>query len=427
MINTKDLNIEDEILPLFDFTFNLFSGQAVRDILKEPLGSEKEALSRQHILKGFTGNNEVLKEYSFNRFNLSEIYDFFETFAAGSFTGAKLRRKLMFSEKERSQKRGRLILLILLFNNIHTNYVKKLNTKLFPAEYAAELEWLDRFFSDFNLAHYQAFYNRKSKIRVGHIVELIAIIVEKINNGQAAAFWKRWFLFEAYLSVSRGIARHGFVFPTFEDNTFSINGLYHPLLKNPVSNDLTAKRNTILITGPNMSGKSTFLKAVSLCVYLGHTGLAVPAAKATMPFYSTISVSINLTDSIVSGYSHFMSEIITLKNVLVEAGKGSKCFAVFDELFRGTNIDDALEISTVTIQGLVRFPQSLFLVSTHLHQLRDIDEIKNGMVATSFIECRLQDNIPAFTYKLKEGWSDLRLGRILFEKEGLTNMLARQR
>ena len=81
MTNTKDLNIEDEILPLFDFTFNLFSGQAVRDILKAPLGSEKEILSRQHILKGFTGNNEVLKEYSFNRFNLSEIYDFFETFA----------------------------------------------------------------------------------------------------------------------------------------------------------------------------------------------------------------------------------------------------------------------------------------------------------------------------------------------------------
>lgn len=424
MTNTKDLNIEDEILPLFDFTFNLFSGQAVRDILKEPLGSEKDILFRQHILKGFAGNNEVLKEYSFNRFNLSEIYDFFETFAAGSFTGNKLRRKLLFSEKERSQKRGRLILLILLFNNIHTNYVSKLNTKLFPAEYAAELDALNRFFSDFNLAHYQAFYNRKNKIRVGQIVELIAIIVEKINNGEAAAFWKRWFLFEAYLSINRGIARHGFVFPVFDDQVFSIKGLYHPLLKKPVSNDLTAHKNTILITGPNMSGKSTFLKAVSLCVYLGHIGLAVPAAAATLPFYSCISVSINLTDSIVSGYSHFMSEIITLKNVVEAARKGERCFAVFDELFRGTNIEDALEISTATIKGLVRFPQSLFLVSTHLHQLHDLDAIKNGTVATSYIECNLQDNIPSFTYRLKDGWSDLRLGRILFEKEGLTGMLS---
>ena len=108
--------------------------------------------------------------------------------------------------------------------------------------------------------------------------------------------------------------------------------------------DITAEKNVILLTGPNMSGKSTLLKAISLSVYLGHAGFAVPASKAVMPFFSTISVAINLTDSIVSGYSHFMSEIVTLKNVLREACDDKRCFAVFDELFRGTNIEDALEI-----------------------------------------------------------------------------------
>ena len=424
MTNTNDLNIEDEILPLFDFTFNLFSGQAVRDIIKEPLGSMSAILFRQHVLKGFTGNRELLKDYSYSRFNLSEIYDFFETFSAGSFLGGKLRRKLIFSEKERHQKRGRLILLILLFNRIHSTYLSKIDTKLFPDEYATELERLNSFFEDFNLEHYEKIFRKKMKIRIGHIVELIKIITEKVTNGQAASFWKRWFLFEAYLSVSNGIIRHGFIFPSFEETTFAIEGLYHPLLKNPVRNDLIASRNVILLTGPNMSGKSTLLKAASLCVYLGHTGLAVPAAKATMPFFATISVAINLTDSVVSGYSHFMSEIITLKNVLTEAGGSAKCFAVFDELFRGTNIEDALEISTVTIKGLVKFSNSLFLISTHLHQLKDMEEIKNSKVATCFIECELKDNTPVFTYKLKDGWSDLKLGRILFEKEGLNNMLA---
>jgi len=173
-----------------------------------------------------------------------------------------------------------------------------------------------------------------------------------------------------------------------------------------------------------MSGKSTLLKAVSLCVYLGHTGLAVPASKATIPFFTTISVAINLTDSIVSGYSHFMSEIVTLKNVLKEATNKIKCFAVFDELFRGTNIEDALEISSATIKGLINFPDSLFFISTHLHQLKDMEEIKTNKVSTCYVECGLTDNIPAFTYKLKNGWSDLKLGRILFEKEGLNKMLA---
>ena len=174
-----------------------------------------------------------------------------------------------------------------------------------------------------------------------------------------------------------------------------------------------------------MSGKSTLLKAFSLCVYLGHTGLAVPASKATMPFFTTISAAINLTDSIVSGYSHFMSEIMTLKNVLTAAADGGKCFAVFDELFRGTNIEDALDISIATIQGLANFPNSLFFISTHLHQLKDMEEIKTHKVSTCFIECELKNNIPAFTYKLKEGWSDLKLGRILFEKEGLNKLLGR--
>jgi DNA mismatch repair protein MutS len=424
MINISDLHIEDEILPLFDFTFNFYSGQAIRDIITVPLGSTGEILQRQQLLKGFIANREILKDYSYSRFNLSEIYDFLETYYAGSFSGRKLRVKFMFSEKERQQKRGKLILLVRLFHKINSTYLTKIDTKPFPAEYAAELELIKEFFAGFKLEHYETLF-RRNKFRIRHMVELIEIITEKINKGQAAAFWKRWFLFEAYLSISSGINRHEYVFPSFDENTFSIEGLYHPVLKTPVKNDITAGKNVILLTGPNMSGKSTLLKAVSLCVYLAHTGLAVPASKATMPFFTTISVAINLTDSIVSGYSHFMSEIITLKNVLKEAAGSTKCFAVFDELFRGTNIEDALEISTATIKGLVHFPNSLFFISTHLHQLKDMEEIKTNKVTTCFIECQLTDNIPAFTYKLKEGWSDLKLGRILFEKEGLNKMLER--
>ena len=425
MINAADLHIDDEIIPLFDSTFNLYSGKALRDILNDTLGSKEEILQRQHLLNGFIGNREVLKSYSFSRFNLAEIYDFFETFSVGSLSGSKLRWKLTFSEKERHQKRGRLILMIRLFYKIHTTYISKIDAKLFPAEYATGIKNMNDFFAGFNLEHYETFFLKKSKIKITHIVELIKIIAEKITNGQVAAFWKRWFLFEAYLSISNGIIKNGLVFPSFNDATFSVEGLFHPLLKNPVKNNLTAHTNVILLTGPNMSGKSTFLKAVSLCVYLGHTGLAVPASKATMPFFKTISVAINLTDSIVSGYSHFMSEIITLKNVVAEAEDNTKCFAVFDELFRGTNIEDALEISTATIKGLINFPQSLFFISTHLHQLKDIEEIKTNKVATWYIDCELKDNIPAFNYLLKEGWSDLKLGRILFEKEGLYKMLAR--
>ena len=420
---TADLHIEDEILPLFDFTFNLNSGKVLRRLVMEPPGKMEDILHCQQILKGFIANYEIWKEYSFSRFNLSEIYDFFETFGAGNFFAENMKWRLRFSEKERDQRRGRLILLIRLFSKIQADYIGKLDTKLFPPEYASELDLLNLFFVDFNLTHYEKIYREKKTLKVVHIVELMGIITEKVINGQADAFWNRWFLFEAYLSISKGIIEHGFVFPSFQKSTFSMQGLYHPLLKNPVSNDITATRNVILLTGPNMSGKSTFLKAISLCVYLGHAGLAVPATKAVIPFFDNISVAINLTDSIVSGYSHFMTEIITLKNVVEHASQGAKCFAVFDELFRGTNIEDALEISTATIKGLTKFTNSYFFISTHLHQLQRMEEINSGKVASCFIECKLKEGNPAFTYKLKEGWSDLKIGRILFEKEGLNDML----
>ena len=422
MTNTNDLHIEDEILPLFDFTFNYHSGQVLRDVMLVLPGNMNEIQYRQQLLKGFIANSEITRDYSFSRYNLAEIYDFLETFSAGTLSGSKLRWKLTFSEKERQQKRGKLIQLVLLFYKIQQGYINKLEMTEFPAAYAAELQQLKHFFSDFNLEQYERFI-KKDKFGVGDMVDLIQLIAEKTTRGQMATFWKQWFTFEAWLSISRGIAKNGLVFPEFTDGHFSLQDTYHPLLKNPVKNSLTADRNVILLTGPNMSGKSTLLKAVSLCVYLAHAGLAVPASSASMPFFSTISVAINLTDSIVSGYSHFMSEIIALKNVVAEAAKNEKCFAVFDELFRGTNIEDALEISTATIKGATRFPQCLFFISTHLHQLRDIAEIKTGKVTTCYIECELNNDTPYFTYKLKPGWSDLKLGRILFEKEGLTRML----
>src|SRR5664279_391498 len=174
MINISDLHIEDEILPLFDFTHNPNSGQEVRDILSKPESNISDIFYRQHVLKGFIGNRELLKDYSYSRFNLSDVFNFFETFSAGSFLGLHLRRRLMFSEKERQSKRGKLIILILLFNKIQTSYVSKMDTKSFPAEYAAELARINGFFLDFDLERYELILRKKKKIRISHIVEPVS-------------------------------------------------------------------------------------------------------------------------------------------------------------------------------------------------------------------------------------------------------------
>src|SRR5687768_3234729 len=98
MINAGDLHIDEEIRPLFDFTHNSLSGEDVKNILASTLNSKEEIFFRQDLLMGFIANWEILKSYSYSRFNLSEIHDFFGTIFLGSVSTKKLRFRLMFSE-----------------------------------------------------------------------------------------------------------------------------------------------------------------------------------------------------------------------------------------------------------------------------------------------------------------------------------------
>ena len=333
-----------------------------------------------------------------------------------------LRLKLLLSENLRHTTRSKLTQLIVLLHKLENNYLKRIDANQFPALYKKEIESLQNFLSGFRLTYYDELI-REQSFNTKHLVELTKIISAKANKGEFKVFWKQYFLFEAYLSISKGIDTPGFSFPTFNERQLSLEDLYHPLIKNPVKNSLSTENNVILFTGPNMSGKSTFLKAAGLCIYLGHIGLAVPASKAEMPYFDSISTSINLSDDLLHGYSHFMAEIMTVKKVVIEASGGRKCFSVFDELFRGTNIEDAVEISSTTLKGLCKFKNCLFFISTHLHPLKEIKEVGSGAISTYYFDCALVNNTPIFSYILKKGWSDIKVGQILFEKEGLNTLL----
>jgi DNA mismatch repair protein MutS len=113
-----------------------------------------------------------------------------------------------------------------------------------------------------------------------------------------------------------------------------------------------------------------------------------------------------------------MTEIDNLKKVVLAAEQGKNCFAIFDELFRGTNSDDALSISLITINGLKKFHNSCFFISTHLHSLKDQIGQDND-ISLQHIDCKLSGGRPVFTYQLQDGWSDVKIGQILFEQTGL--------
>lgn len=419
MNNIKDLNIKREILPLFNFTLNMFAKEKVLQILETPLASIDAIYKRQNVLKGFSENHNILKNYSYTVLYLNEVHYLLNDAVPKRFSQNKWKFMFFASSAEKSIYKGKLNQLVLFFHRLQTHYFTKLELNAFPEKYKRSIKEILQFFSHFDLneCEHQV---RESRLNHKQIIKLSKTISTLKSDGSILAFWENLFLFEAYLSISFGISKHQLVFPSFIDKGINLKALYHPLIESPVKNDFETSSNVIVLNGPNMSGKSTFLKSIGLCMYFGHLGIGIPATTGDIPFCTDFSIQINRSDDLLNGYSHFMTEVVNLKTVVERASKGANCFAVFDELFSGTNVEDALEICTTTINGLSKYKHSYFFISTHIQELK---EVSNDLVSNYHIDCKLINDQPTFTYKLKKGWSDIKVGRLLFDKQGLNDLL----
>jgi DNA mismatch repair protein MutS len=419
MNNLKDLNIEKELLPLFDYSLNMFAKEKIIEILKTPLESTNEIVARQNILKGFTANNQILKDYSYTVLYLNEVHYFLNDEIIEDLSQKKLKYKLFASKQEKTRYTSKFNQLILFFHRLESRYFTRLKLNQFPEEYATKIKEILKFLSSFELFKYEHII-REERLKDKHVIELTEKIKTLKETDLIIPFWKNLFLFEAYLSINLGINKNNFTFPNFDKKHIKLKDFYHPLINKPVKNDFETESNVILLNGPNMSGKSTFLKAVGLCIYFGHLGIGIPASFGEIPFCNHFSIEINRRDDILNGYSHFMTEVMNLKSVVQNASNGKQCFAIFDELFSGTNVEDAFEICQTTINGLSKFKNSYFFISTHIQELKNVS---NDQISNYYIDCELKEDKPTFTYKLKKGWSDIKVGRILFDKEGLNQLL----
>jgi DNA mismatch repair protein MutS len=419
MNNIQDLNIEKEILPLFDYSLNKFAKQKILEILETPLPSTDGIIKRQNILKGFTANHKILKKYSYTVLYLKEVHFFLNEEKIEDLSQKKFKYRLFASKKEKTRYVSRFNQLILFFHRLQSHYFSRLDLTQFPEEYGSNIKRILAFLSNFGLSEHEDLV-REHRLKDKHIISLTKKINDLKSKEMISIFWADLFLFEAYLSINLGILKHDFVFPNFTEKGIKLIQFYHPLINRPVKNDFETNGNVIVLNGPNMSGKSTFLKAVGLCVHFGHLGLGIPASFGEIPFCNHFSIGINRRDDILNGYSHFMTEVLNLKTVVENASSGKRCFAVFDELFSGTNVEDALEICKTTINGLSKYDNSYFFISTHLQELKSVS---NEQVSNYYIDCELIKDKPTFTFKLKKGWSDIKVGRILFDKEGLNKML----
>lgn len=171
-----------------------------------------------------------------------------------------------------------------------------------------------------------------------------------------------------------------------------------------------------------MAGKSTFIKSLGVAVYLAHLGMGVPAAKLTLSLFDGILSNINVEDNIVKGESFFFNEVQRIKKTILTISDGKKWLVLIDELFKGTNIQDAMRCSLTVIKGLIRIKGSLFILSTHLYEIGEEMKQYQGISFKYFETAILNDKL-VFSYQLREGISNDRFGYFILQTEKVVELL----
>jgi DNA mismatch repair protein MutS len=232
---------------------------------------------------------------------------------------------------------------------------------------------------------------------------------------------------DAWCSVAQATLQYNLIFPQFINSTtptIHLQNLQHLMLPNAVAYpvSLNKNKNFLFLTGANMAGKSTFIRSVGCAVYLAHLGFAIPVTQATLTFFNGILSNINVTDNLNKGESYFYNEVKRIKATIEKINDNKNWLILIDELFKGTNIQDAMHCSIAVVSGLQKVQQSLFILSSHLYEIsEDIKQYPN--IDFKYFETFVENAQLRFNYQLKNGVSNDRLGYLILEKEGVTDLL----
>ena len=236
-----------------------------------------------------------------------------------------------------------------------------------------------------------------------------------------------YFQLDAWYGMAMAVNEFNLVFPEFisgKEPLLKSKGLYHILLSDPVAYDLELNQdnNFMFLTGANMAGKSTFIKAVGGAVFLAHIGMGVPARSMELSLFDGLLSNINVVDNVMKGESYFYNEVQRVKKTILKINDGRKWLILIDELFKGTNVQDAMKCSTIVIEGLIKMKNSLFILSTHLYEISE--RLKHySNIDFKYFETNVEDEQLIFNYNLKNGISNDRLGYLILKREKVIELL----
>ena len=213
---------------------------------------------------------------------------------------------------------------------------------------------------------------------------------------------------DCYCALSEVSSKYHYVKPEFSDDELDIENGKHPILdemmKNPryVSNSvkMNQSQSILLITGPNMGGKSTYMRQTALIIIMAQIGCFVPCKSCKMPVFDKIFTRIGASDDILSGQSTFMVEMSEANRALQEASEHS--LILFDEIGRGTSTYDGMALAQSMIEYIATCIHAKTMFSTHYHELTmltdNVDCVRNVHVVV-----KENNEEVTFLYKIKDG------------------------
>ncbi|GEP94298.1 MutS-related protein [Chitinophaga cymbidii] len=291
--------------------------------------------------------------------------------------------------------------------------------------YTAEKEEMRAVLND---PAFAAIHESREKLSHAQIAEF-DVVLRFRHRTQVEKLLGLIFYLDVYLSVARVANERKFVFPKAlpagQQDLLKLEGVYHPQVKNAVPNSIhvTTDSNIIFLTGANMAGKSTFMKSLSIAMFLAHVGFPVAAAKMEFTVLDGVYTTINLPDNLGMGASHFYAEVLRVKKMAHELSTKKDLFIVFDELFRGTNVKDAYEATIAITTAFAKKRKSIFVISTHIIEAGDVLKEKCANVNFVYLPTRMNGNHPEYTYTLEQGITSDRHGMVIVNNEGILEIL----
>ena len=236
------------------------------------------------------------------------------------------------------------------------------------------------------------------------------------------------FEFDALVAMSDVMQSNGWITPeiTNDPSELVVQDLVHPFLNHAVSNSLILHepRRLVFLTGPNMAGKTTFLRSLGVSLYLAHLGMGVPAASFRFCPCDALFTALTVTDSLMQGISFFRAEALRLKQIVGAAVNGQRVIGIMDEPFMGTNLKDAIDAAGTVLTGLADSRHGQFFVSSHLIELADSLAKHTGVEFRRFEANELTGTL-SFDFVLRPGVSDQRLGMRVLREEGVIDLVDR--